>query len=519
MKRRFLLATTLSVILAAGCGGGGEKKAGGGGKSGDGNTLTIAFDTSPTNLDPRVGNDQGSGRVGDLTWGALVQPSIRGDYDADLAEKWETPDDKTIVFHLRPNLKFHNGKPLTSADVKWTYESMLAEGFTSPKKAGYKVLDHIETPDAQTVIFKLKEPNGGMMDNLTLGIVPQGSDTNIMKNAPISAGPYRVTNFTPDERVELEAFDGYYAGAPKIKHVIYRIVPDATTRVLEMRRGTVDFESNSIPNDSVAEFEKNPDWKVLKEPGAVYQYLAFNMRDKALSKKPVREAIAHAIDRQKIVTDLLHGYGTVTETMFPKGHWVHNDNLPTHEYNPAKSKQLLDAAGFPDPDGDGPKTRFNLVYKTSTDSEANQQAEIIQQMLKAVGIGVTIQSNEFSTFYDDIQKGKFQLYSLRRTGLADPDFYSIIFSSKSMPPDGQNRGFYSNPKMDQLIEQGRATFDRAKRKAAYDQIQQIAAEDLPYLSLYTRYNIVAMKKNLEGFQMYPSGFLLPVKSMSFSGGK
>ena len=158
--------------------------------------------------------------------------------------------------------------------------------------------------------------------------------------------------------------------------------------------------------------------------------------------------------------------------------------------------------------------RFKLVFKTSTDAEANQQAEMVQQMLKDVGVGVEIQSNEFATFYDDIKKGNFQLFSLRRSGISDPDFYYTIFHSKSLAPNGQNRGYYINPRVDQLIEQGRSTFDRVKRKAAYDEIQKILAQDLPYISLYHRDNVAIMRKNVKGFQMYPSGFLLSVPYMS-----
>jgi peptide/nickel transport system substrate-binding protein len=501
--------------LAVACGGGES----GGGSSGGGagaakDTLTIGFDNAPTNLDPRVGNDQASGRIGDLAYAGLIKPSVRGDYDPDLAQSWETPDDKTIIFKLKPNLKFHNGKPLTSADVKFTYDSLMAEAFTSPKKSGYATVAAIETPDPNTVIFRLKEPNGGMLDNLTLGIIPTGSDPNAMKSQPISAGPYKVVRYTTDEKVELQRFDGWHGGQPKIPNVNVRILPDATTRALEMQQGSIDFAINSLPLDQVNQFEKNPEWKVVKEPGSTYQYLAFNLRDPILKKKEVRQAIAHAIDRQQIVRDLLLGNATATETIFPAGHWARAENLPSYAFDVNKAKQLLDQAGHRDPDGDGPQPRFNLTYKTSTDVEANQQAEMIQQMLKKVGINVQIQSNEFGTFYEDIQNGRFQLFSLRRTGVSDPDFYYVIFHSDSLPPEGQNRGYYINPQVDQLIVQGRSTFDKEKRKAAYQQIQQIVAQDLPYVSLYTRHNIAVMKKGIDGFVMYPSGFLYGVPQMT-----
>ncbi len=504
MRTRSLTAILTLVVLVA-CGGG-EKKAGGGGGAAQG--LVIAFDGSPTNLDPRVGTDTYSGRIWDMASSGLIKLTPTGDFTADIAEKWETPDDKTIVFHLNPNAKFQDGRPVTSKDFKFTFDSMMAESFNSPKRSGYTAVASFDAPDDHTFIVKLKEPNAGIFDNFPYMLVPQGADPNVFAKQPVLAGAYKVTELRPDERVTLQAFDGWVGGTPKIPTVTVRIIPDATTRVLELRRGTVNFEINSIPFDQVDQFKKNADFTVMTSHGGAYQYISFNLKDPILKNKQVRQAIAHAIDRERIVRDLLHGYGSVTDTMFPPGHWARAENLPSFNYDPAKAKQMLDAAGFKG------QPRFKLVFRTSTDAEANQQAEMIQQMLKEVGIDMQIQTSEFGTFMEDIKNGRFQMFSLRRAGISDPDFYYTIFHSESLAPNGQNRGYYVNPKVDQLIMQGRSTFDRAKRKASYDEIQRILAGDLPYVSLYHRDNVAIMRKNIEGFQMYPSGFLLSVPQMT-----
>jgi peptide/nickel transport system substrate-binding protein len=508
MKNRFVI---LVLVLAA-CGGGEKKTANGGG---DANRLVIGLKSSPTNLDPRVGNDNASGRIADLCCSGLIKVTPEMDYAPDVAERWETPNDKTIIFHLNPNAKFQDGRPVTAQDVKWTYDSLMAEGFTSSKKSGYSAVQTIEAPDPKTVIFHLKEPNGGIFDNLTLGILPQNANADAMKMKPIGAGPYKVVEFKTDESVTLEAFDQWHGGPPKIKNVTVRVIPDATTLVLELTRGTVNFQVNQIPFENVATFEKSPKHQVIKKPGSVWQYLAFNLRDPMLKKVEVRRAIAHAIDRERIVKDLLRGHGVPSDTMFGEGHWARATNLPSYPYDPGKAKQLLDAAGYKDPDGDGPQTRFTLNFKTSTDTEANLRAQMIQQMLQQVGVKVEIQSSEFGTFLEDVQKGNFQMYSLSRNGIADPDFYYVIFHSRSFPPEGQNRGYYSNPRVDQLIMDGRATFDRAKRKQVYGEIQRIVQEDLPYLSLYQQINVAVMDKKLQGYEMYPAGFWLSVPRMSF----
>ena len=501
MRFRELFAFVL-IALLVGCGG--EKKAGGGGTSKD--TLVIALMSSPTNLDSRVGADNASGRMFDLIHSGLIKVTPNFDYAPDVAEKWETPDDKTIVFHLNPSAKFQNGKPVKAADVKWTYDSMMDPNFVTSKRSGYSAVDHIETPDDHTVIFKLKEANPGIFDNLTVGILPTGADTNIYKTKPIGAGPYKVVDFRADDRIVLEAFDQWHGGAPKIKHVIVRIVPDATTRVLEMRRGSIQFEVNEIPFENVAEFDKNADFKVVKSSGSVYQYVAINMRDPILSKVAVRRAIHHAIDRERIIRDIQRGYAEPTDTMLAKGHWARADNLPSYPYDPNKTKQLLAQAGYPN--------GFSFTFKTSQDAEANSRAQVIQQMLKQVGINMQIESNEMSTFFADIGKGNFQMYSLSRNGIADPDFYYVIFYSKNTPPDGQNRGNYNNPKIDQLIMQGRSTFDRAKRRPVYVEIQKTVQDELPYVSLYMQDNVAIMRNNIDGYVQYPAGFWLSVPQMS-----
>ena len=513
MKTRHFAAVVIaSTFLFAACGGG-ERS--GRAASATGNELVIAFDGSPTNLDPRIGTDTYSGRIWDMSASGLIRLMPNGDFTGDIAEKWETPDDQTIIFHLKPNAKFQDGRPVTARDFKFTFDSLMAESFNSPKKSGYASVASFEAPDDRTFIVRLKEPNAGIFDNFPYMLVPEGADPEKFSKEPILAGAYKVSEFRTDERLTLDAFEGWVNGKPNIPRVIVRIIPDATTRVLELRRGTVNFAINSVPLDQVQQFKDNPDFKIQTSPGGAYQYLAFNLRDPILSKKPVRQAIAHAIDRQRIVRDLLHGYGSVTETIFPPGHWARAEGLQSYPFDPKRAMQLLDQAGHRDPDGpQGPQSRFRLVFRTSADAEANQQAEIIQQMLREVGIDMQIQSTEFSTFMEDVRKGNFQMFSLRRAGVSDPDFYHTIFHSESLAPVGQNRGYFVNPRVDQLIEQGRSTFDRTKRKAAYDEVQKILADELPYVSLYHRDNVAIMRKNVGGFEMYPSGFLLSVPKMT-----
>lgn len=478
--------------------------------------LKVAFEASPTHLDSRIGNDQHSGRTFDLVYIGLVRLEPDGSYSGDAAESWTIGEDNSITFKLREGILFHDGSELTAADVLYTYETIMRDDFPSAKGAGYADVERIETPDEYTVIFHLASPNPGIFDNLTLGIVPEGADHDVLQTAPVGAGPYKVVDFSRDERVWLERFDDFYGEPAGISDVRIRVIPDATTRALELQAAGIDFVSNAIPYDRVRIFEENEEYRVIAEPGSQYQYIAFNLRNEYLSNLQVRRALAHAINRERLITDLLRGYGEITETLFPAGHWAHNDSLPTYEHDPEKARSLLDAAGYEDPDGDGPDTRFELLYKTSTDPEARRQAEMIQQMLREVGIEVTIQSNEFGTFFEDIQQGRYDMFSLRRAGVNDPDFYTYMFASENIPPVGQNRGFYENSRVDELLVQGRSTWDREERAEVYREIQQILAEELPYISLYHRFNVVILDKDLDGFVMYPAGFLLSIPEMTWN---
>jgi peptide/nickel transport system substrate-binding protein len=171
MNHRQLIALAAAVTLLMSACGGGETK-NGSGTGADADRLVIGLKSSPTNLDPRVGQDNASGRIYDLCCRGLIRVTPELDYAPDVAASWETPDDRTIIFKINPNAKFQDGKPVTAADVKWTYDSLMAPNFISSKKSGYSSVASIEAPDAQTVVFKLKEPNGGLFDNLNVGIVP-----------------------------------------------------------------------------------------------------------------------------------------------------------------------------------------------------------------------------------------------------------------------------------------------------------------------------------------------------------
>jgi len=172
---------------------------------------------------------------------------------------------------------------------------------------------------------------------------------------------------------------------------------------------------------------------------------------------------------------------------------------------------LLDEAGYPDPDGDGPLARFRLSFKTTNIDLRRRLAEAFKEQLMRVGIEIELRSYEWGTFLSDVKRGNFHLYSLAWVGIEDPDVYYQIFHSTAVPPDGDNRGRYNNPELDRLLERGRATLDRTERQRIYREVQRLLAEDLPYIPLWWWKNVIVRKPGLRGFVPYPDGDLISLK--------
>jgi peptide/nickel transport system substrate-binding protein len=470
--------------------------------------VTIAIEAGPNNLDPRIGLSSESERIHQLLFNSLVRRGTHFEILPDLADRWETPDPSTYRFTLRPGVRFHNGKALSSHDVRYTLQSMLDGLITSPKASTYRVIERIETPDDKTIVFQLKEPNAAFLWNLTnggIGIVPEGAGSDFSKK-PVGTGPYRFVSYAHEEEVILEANPDYFRGPPAVRRVSFKVIPDATTRALELRKGSVDIGQNVLPPDFVKALEREPHLRVGTAPGTNYQYLALNMKDPLLSDKRVRKAIAYAVPREDLIRYYWRDLVTPASGLLPPNHWAFEGNVETYPHDPGRARELLDEAGWQDPDGPGPQFRFRLTFKTSTDESTRQVAAVIQQQLKEVGIQVDLRSYEFGTFYGDIVRGNFQMFTLRWIGgNNDPDLFERVFHSREAPPKGYNRGRYENSRVDELIEFARKEADVDKRKAAYSELQKIVADELPYISLWYLKTTCVYNRRLSNIELSPAG--------------
>ena len=308
-SRHLWFALGLMLLTSAGCA-----------PHRDPNTLVMVIEQSPSNLDPRIGTDSQSERIAGLIFDSLVRKDDHFNLQPWVAEKWEMRDPQTYIFTLRQGIHFHDGRALTSRDVKWTLDSLTNGSVVSLRAAAYRHVTKVEAPDDATLIIRLSEPDATLLWNLSdgaFGIVPYGSGKELARN-PIGSGPFKFVQLDPDNQVLLDRNDNYWATPPKIAHVRFNIVPDATTRALELRKGSADVAAtNSISADLVNTLRRDPKLEVLRQPGTSLLYLAFNLRDPILKDVRVRQALAYAIDRQPVLTALFGGYGRLADSVLP----------------------------------------------------------------------------------------------------------------------------------------------------------------------------------------------------------
>jgi peptide/nickel transport system substrate-binding protein len=470
----------------------------------DPDTLVMIIESSPANLDPRVGLDAQSERIDDLIFDDLLTRDAHLNVAPGLAQRWEIPDPRTYIFHLHQGVKFHDGSRLSARDVKWTFDSLLQAKIRSTKSAVYRFVDHIDAPDDYTVVFYLKEPFATLLWNLSdgaIGIVPYGSGNEISRN-PIGSGPFRFVSAEPDKEVMLARNDEYWGDKPRLGQIRFMVVPDTTTRALELRKGSADIAINALTSDMVLTLERDPNLAVLHAPGTVLAYMAFNLRDPILRDARVRRALAYAIDRRPMLEYLQRGFARSANSVLPPESWAYNGDVPAYNHNPERARQLLEQAGHPAVNG----VRFHLTMKTSTEESTRLTAAVLQQQLRQVDIALDIRTFEFATFFSDVTHGLFQLYSLRWIGgNEDPDIFEYVFHSAKFPPNGANRGYFADPRVDALIDQARQELDQNTRKQLYAEIQRTLADQLPYINLWYYDNVLVHSKRVRNLTLNPSG--------------
>ncbi len=524
--KKFSWKSFLSVVilysLLAGCSGTNE------GPSADarqtesgpayGDILVEGSIGDASNLIPILAADNASHSISGLIFNGLVKYDRNVNVVGDLAESWDiSREGLVITFHLRKGVKWHDGAPFTAEDVLYTYKVTIdpktptayAEDFLKVKKA--------EVLDPYTFRVTYARPYAPALTSWGAAVLPrhllEGKDItkSPLKRHPIGTGPYRFKEWMTGQKIVLTANPDYFEGRPYIDGYIMRIIPDMATMFLELRAKGIDrMDLTPLQYTRQTEnrfFKKN--FRKYRYLSFSYTYLGFNLKHPIFRDKKARQAIAYAINKDDIVNGVLLGLGKAATGPFKPGTWAYNPNVKQYSYDPEKAKALLAQAGWK-PNGSGILEKegipfaFEIIINQGNDVR-RKSAEIIQRRLAEIGIEVKIRTIEWSAFLKEfINKRKFDATILGWTIPMDPDLYNVWHSSKTGQEE-LNFISYRNPEVDELLEKGRSTFDMKKRKGAYDRIQEILAEDQPYVFLYVPDAMPIFDRRIRGIDPAPIG--------------
>jgi peptide/nickel transport system substrate-binding protein len=456
--------------------------------------IRFGLSAAPANLDPRYATDATSARINRLLYRRLV------DFDdsvrplASLA-RWQEISPQHYRFHLAAErANFHDGAALTAHDVAATYRSILDPSSASPHAGTLRLIRDIRVIDDDTLDFLLERADPLFPGYLVIGILPAAAIAadHPFHKQPLGSGPFRLLAWPEPGRLQLtRSVDGQV--------IEFLRIADPTVRVLKLLRGEVDLLQNDLPAELLGYLERQADIQLTRAAGSNYAYLGFNLADPLTGDIRIRRAIAHAIDRTAIVEHVLGGAARAAATLLPPEHWAGNAQLEPLDFDPGRARLLLQQAGY------SREHPLQLNYKTSTDPVRIRIATIIQQQLADVGINMELQSFDWGTFFGDIKAGNFQLYSLMWVGIKTPDIFRYAFHSSSLPPQGANRGHFSDRNADRLIEQAEQGATLAAQATIWRKLQARLLEQLPYVPLWYEDHVFAARNGISGYTLSMDG--------------
>jgi peptide/nickel transport system substrate-binding protein len=473
-----------------------------------------------SNLIPMLASDSASHGIAGLIFNGLVKYDKDLKLVGDLAKSWEvSPDGLTITFKLRHGVKWQDGKECTAEDIMFGYQTIINPNTRTAYSGDYKEVKEARVIDPHTFQVTYRRAFApGLSSWGTLIVLPkhllEGQDINTtpFSRKPIGTGPYKFKEWTTGEKIVLEANPNYFEGRPFIDGFVYRIIPDPATMFLELKSGGIDFMGLTPLQfkRQTDTYKMHRDFRKYEYLAFAYTYLGYNLKDWKFQDLRVRQAITHAIDKREIIDGVLLGLGLIATGPYkPDTPW-YNPRVKDYPYDVDKAKKLLAEAGWKNSGKGGTLEKegkpFEFTILTNQGNEARARcAEIIQRRLAAVGIKVKIRTVEWAAFINDfIDKKNFEGVILGWTLGQDPDIYDIWHSTKVGEKE-LNFISYKNKEVDSLLEKGRYTFDQKVRKACYDRIQEILAEEQPYSFLFVPNALPIIHARFHGIEPAPAG--------------
>jgi peptide/nickel transport system substrate-binding protein len=459
--------------------------------------LCVCLESFPSVFDPRYSSDLTCERLFSLIHRGLFKLDKNMEAVGDIVENYSL-EEKKLKIELKKDVFFSDGKKLDSDDVIYTLNSILKGERISPRRGELKVIEKIVKRGDFTLEIYFSEPVASILTLLNFGIV-ENDETFTPEKFPVGAGLYRIVKIKRGIEIELEE-NPYSKEKPKTKRVILKAIEDPTLRSLELFRGSLDIVVNDIPYDSIKSL-KEKGFQVIRKNGTNYSYIGINCKKKPLDNKKVRKALAYAINREAILKNILNGFGREADSMLSPENWAYHSTSKI-KYDPLLSEELLEKENIKrDKDG----LRGSFSYKTSMNKTSKFIAEAIREDLRKIGFDLKIETLEWGTFYQDIKRGNFDLFSLNWIGINDPDAYRYRFSSSMTPPFGFNRGFYSNFQLDKVLLKGSREFDKEKRREIYSKVQEILSDDMPYINLWWPDIVVVANPSVKIYDLPPDG--------------
>jgi peptide/nickel transport system substrate-binding protein len=528
----FLIWSILLLVflsLSSGCGKGKEEPAPAApqpppaakkGSPAPGDLLIMGSIGDASNLISMLASDSASHDISSLIFNGLVKYDKDLKLVGDLAESWEvSADGLTITFNLRRGVKWQDGKEFTASDVMFGYETIINPNTRTAYSGDFKEVKEARVEDPYTFRVAYKRAFApGLTSWSSLVVLPrhllQGQDINTtpFSRKPVGTGPFRLKEWKTGEKIVLEVNPHYYEGRPYLDGVVYRIIPDLATMFLELKAGGIDY-MGLTPTQykrQTETYKMRRDFRKFQYLAFAYTYLGYNLKDWKFQDIRVRQAISYAIDKDEIIEGVQLGLGLVATGPYKPDTLWYNPKVAKYPYDPEKAKKLLAEAGWKSDGKDGTLRKdgkpFEFMILTNQGNEARAKcAEIIQRRLANVGIKVKIRTVEWAAFINDfIDKKNFEAVILGWTLGQDPDIYDIWHSSKVGPKE-LNFISYQNKEVDSLLEKGRYTFDPKLRKACYDRIQEILAEEQPYTFLFVPYALPVIGARFGGVEPAPAG--------------
>ena len=512
----------LSLVLLAGCQNNNDvvvPAEGDAAKPAYGDTFIEASIGEPSNLLPVLASDSSSSDINGLVYSGMVRYDKNFVLEGDLAKSWDISDDgRTITFHLREGVAWHDGKPLSSADVLFTYQVYVDPKTPTSYAEAYRQVTSATAPDPLTFVVSYAKPYAPALASWGVSILPKHLLEGVeitkspLSRQPVGTGPYLFKEWKAGEKIVLEANPDYYEGSPYIKRVVYRVIPDQSTQFLELQSGGLDYMGltpiqYSTQTDTIA-FKRH--FNKYRYLSFSYTYLGYNLERPLFRDRRVRQALTHAINKQELIDGVLLGLGQPATGPYKPDTWVYKQDVKRYPYDPERARALLAEAGWSDSDGDGTIDKdgtpfsFTIVTNQGNDLRA-KTGEIIQRRFKEIGVEVKLRVIEWASFLKEfINPGNFDATILGWSTGPEPDQYNIWHSSKTGPRE-LNFVKFKNREVDEQLELGRRTFDQTERKQHYDRIQEILAEEQPYTFLYVGESLPAVARRFRGIEPAPAG--------------